>query len=222
MSGLLSRPGLFTGTEQNNRNENSLNLKHLQACTLYFFFPTRSLSDCLLFPHTLMAGCLKATAGSWWGGGPLDSRLYCLSWSLFRELHLVAMDTIDRHRIFIFFFFWSKFILLNVESYSFGGYIMLSYRNCLYVVVHSSFYSKLRQDFCACGCISNTHTSDCFLNFGQGDSLRRPMIGKQASGPDAFPFLSLYLLYSLVLFFFWVPSTSPETIFFTEAFTLLS
>lgn len=47
------------------------------------------------------------------------------------------------------------------------GYTVLSYRNHLYVVVHSGLYSKLKQDFCACGCISNTHTSDYFLNFGR-------------------------------------------------------
>ena len=37
-SGLLSRPGLLAGTEQSNRTENTPDLKHLQACTLYFFF----------------------------------------------------------------------------------------------------------------------------------------------------------------------------------------
>lgn len=39
-AGLLSRPGLFAETEHNNRNENSLSLKHLRASTLSLSFCT--------------------------------------------------------------------------------------------------------------------------------------------------------------------------------------
>lgn len=132
-SGLLSGPGLFRGAEQSRRNERLPDLKHLQACTFDFFL-VLSLSS-PPFPHTLMAACLKAAAGSYRGASSLHSRLHFLS----LLVHLVAMDTIDRPRFlflsFFFFVFCISLSLLNLEDFGFGGHIIFSYCNLLYVVL---------------------------------------------------------------------------------------
>lgn len=61
-SGLLSRPGLFAGTEQKSSNENSLHLKHLQAPTLYFFF-SLALSRRFAISSHLDGGLSKGYSG---------------------------------------------------------------------------------------------------------------------------------------------------------------
>lgn len=122
MCSRLSGSGVFTGAEQSRMNKSKLDLRHLQACTFDFFFVL--FLSWPPFPHTLMAACLKATAGSYREGSPLHSRLHFLS----LLVHLVAMDTIKAMDTSPpSYFFFIIFSLLNVDDFGFGGHIIFSY-----------------------------------------------------------------------------------------------
>lgn len=158
-SGLLSRPGLLSGTKQSNKNESAPDVKHLQAPTLGSFL---SAALCRLFAVSshLDSGLSKGYSGGAGEEAVHMTRGYaCLS---------VIANRLP----------WTPSIGFPVKCGQFWllGYIMLRYQDRLYAV-DSTSSSKLTRNFGARGCVSNTHPSECLWE--------SPMIGKQSSGQDA-------------------------------------